>query len=83
MADNEFSTPTVYRLKAEAPKAGISINDLYSNYETARRHYENWKYDTRVMESHGHVSLVEMKAGPFASVPFKFEVTRDLGEHKW
>lgn len=83
MADKEFSTLTVYKLKVDAPKAGITIDDLYSDYGTARHQYENWKYDTRVMESHGHISLVEMVASPFSPAPFKFEVSRDLGEHKW
>ena len=79
----ELNPPTIYKLKADAPKVGISVEELYSDYETARHHYEEWKYDPRIMESNGHVSLVEMVASHLFPKPYRFEVSRDLGDHKW
>lgn len=58
----------------------INIDEIYDDYEIARHEYESWKYDERVKDNHGYVSLVEMGAD---EETHKFAVTRDLGEHQW
>lgn len=70
----------IYRLKVLAIYADINIDDIYSDYEEARHQFETWKYDTRVMETHGCVTLVEMR--PDEST-HKYEVSRELGDHQW
>ena len=70
----------IYRLKVLAIYADINIDEIYSDYEEARHQFESWKYDTRVMETHGYVSLVEMR--PDEST-YKYEVSRELGDHQW
>ncbi len=70
----------IYRLKVLAIFADINIDDIYSDYEEARHQFETWKYDPRVMEAHGCVSLAEMCPDESTC---KYEVCRDLGDHQW
>lgn len=79
----DMDAQRIYKLKASAPKVGISIEELYSDYETARHEFETWKYDSQVMEAHGNVSLVEMTTSSLFPKPYKFEVTRNLGQQQW
>lgn len=82
-------TGNIYRLKVSALCNGIdeediyneiNVDEIYDDYEEARHQYENWKYDTNVMDAHGHVSLVEMAADEGTH---KFVVTRELGDKQW
>lgn len=75
--------PPIYKLKVKAPKAEIDIDDLHCDFEMARREYESWLYDPKVMETHGYVSLEEMRVDPYSDEPSKYKVSRSLGEHKW
>lgn len=70
----------IYRLKVLAIYADINVYDIYSDYEKARHQFESWKYDTRVMENHGCVSLVELIPDESTC---KYEVSRELGDHQW
>ena len=79
----------IYRLKVSALCTAreiddvydeINVDDIYDDYETARHEYESWKYDERVKDNHGYVSLVEMGANEETR---KFEVTRELGDKQW
>lgn len=58
----------------------INVDDIYDDYEIARHEYESWKYDERVKDNHGYVSLVEMGADEDTH---KFMVTRELGDKQW
>lgn len=58
----------------------LNVDDIYDDYEIARHEYESWKYDNRVKENHGYVSLAEMGAD---EETHKFELTRELGNHQW
>lgn len=80
----EYAPNRIYRLKVLAPKAGIEVEEIYDDYEEARHEYESWKYDQRVMDAHGSLSLVEMSTNPGADTsPYKFIISKELGEHKW
>lgn len=79
----------IYKLKVSALCTGrdeddvydeLNVDEIYDDYEEARHHYEEWKYNTAVMEAHGYVSLVEMSAN---EETHKFEVTRELGDKQW
>lgn len=70
----------IYKLKVLAIYADINVEEIYDDYEEARHHYENWKYNTNVMEAHGCVSLVEMDAN---KETHKFEISRELGDKQW
>lgn len=71
----EYAPNRIYRQKVLA---------IYDDYEEARHNYESWKYDQRLMDAHGYVSLVEMSTNPQAEEhPFKFKVTRELGDKQW
>lgn len=79
----------IYRLKVSALCTAreiddiydeINVDDIYGDYETARHEYESWKYDERVKDNHGYVSLVEMGANEETR---KFEVMRELGDKQW
>ncbi|TFU92387.1 hypothetical protein E4T81_12420 [Barnesiella sp. WM24] len=80
----EYAPNKIYRLKVLAIHADIDEEELYDDYEEARHDYETWKYDQRVMDAHGCVSLVEMSTNPMSEdKPNKFIVTRELGNHQW
>lgn len=80
----EYAPNRIFRLKVLAIYADINIDDIYDDYEEARHDYESWKYDQRVIDAHGYVSLVEMSTNPQAEEhPYKFEVTRELGDKQW
>lgn len=80
MTDNHNSEPPkVYWLEVRAGLSDVDRREIYSEYESARHNYEIWKYDNRVMEAHGYVSLVEMSPDENG----KFLVSRDLGEKQW
>lgn len=80
----EYAPNRIYRLKVLAIYADINEEEIYDDYEEARHAYETWKYDQRVMDAHGCVSLVEMSTNPMAEVnPNKFSVTKELGDHQW
>ena len=74
----------IYKLKVSALCAGRDEEDVYDeiniDYEIARHEYESWKYDERVKDNHGYVSLVEMGAD---EETHKFRVTRELGDKQW
>lgn len=70
----------IYRLKVLTIYADIDIDDIYYDLGVARHEYETWKYDTRVIEAHGYVSLVEMSPEECTG---KYEVSRELGDRQW
>lgn len=80
MANNHNSEPPkVYWLEVRAGLSDVDRREIYSEYEEARHNYEVWKYDNRVMEAHGYVSLIEMSPDENG----KYVISRDLGEKRW
>lgn len=77
---HEPEPPKVYWLDVRAGLSDVDRHEIYADYETARHEYESWKYDERVKDNHGYVSLVEMGAD---EETHKFMVTRELGDKQW
>lgn len=76
---HEPEPPKVYWLDVRAGLSDVDRHEIYADYETARHNYEVWKYDSRVMNAHGSVSLVEMTPDESG----KYVVARELGDKQW
>lgn len=65
---HEPEPPKVYWLDVRAGLSDVDRHEIYADFEMARHNYEVWKYDSRVMNAHGSVSLVEMTPDEMASM---------------
>jgi len=76
---HESEPPKIYWLDVRAGLSAIDRHEIYTNKEKARHEYESWKYDSRLMAAHGHVSLTEMAPDENG----KYVVASELGDKQW
>ena len=76
---HEPEPPKVYWRDVRADLSDVDRHEIDADFEMARHNEEVWKYDSRVRNDHGSVSLVEMTPDENG----KYVVARELGDKQW